>query len=318
MRRGLLRGSCGLAFLASLAAASVAATPAAGRAVQLTPVEIAMLRVEPAAVTMYAKHRGMFRKQGIDATITPVADPFQLVASLTSGDVQFVGVSAGTAASLKSRDAPVKVVAAGGTYNPKAPNTALVAARGKAITRARDLVGKTIAVDGPNTIAHLGVLEWLEKSGVDGDDVKITFIPFAQMLGALAQGTIDAALVPEPWRTLALQQGAKHIAYPWNAVCAQTCVLAFWIAQANVDSNLAARLRNAIQNAALWANQRKNDEVSGKILAKYVPMDAAVLTKMTRTTFATRLRVSLAKPWLDVFAKYGVIPASFKPGDLVK
>jgi hypothetical protein len=39
---------------------------------------------------------------------------------------------------------------------------------------------------------------------------------------------------------------------------------------------------------------------------------------MTRTTFATRLRVSLAKPWLVVFAEYGVIPSSFKPGDLVK
>ena len=39
---------------------------------------------------------------------------------------------------------------------------------------------------------------------------------------------------------------------------------------------------------------------------------------MTRTTFATRLRVSLAQPWLDVFAEYGVIPASFKPIDLVK
>ena len=178
-------------------------------------------------------------------------------------------------------------MAAGGTDNPKAPNTALVAARGKAITRARDLVGKTIAVDGPNTIAHLGVLERPEKSGVDGDDVKITFIPFAQMLGALAQGTIDAALVPEPWRTLALQQGAKHVAYPWNAVCAQTCVLAFWISPADVDPNLAARLRNAIQNAAVWANQRKNDEVSGKILAKYVPIPAAVLKKITRTTYST-------------------------------
>ena len=228
--------------------------------------------------------------------------------------MQFVGVSAGTAASLKSRDAPVKVVAAGATYNPKAPNTALVAARGKAITRARDLVGKTIAVDGPNSIAHLGVLEWLEKSGVDGDDVKIAFIPFAQMLGALAQGTIDAALVPEPWRTLALQQGAKHIAYPWNAVCAQTCVLAFWIAPANVDPNLAARLRNAIQNAAVWANQRKNDEVSGKILAKYVPIDAAVIKKMTRTTYSTRLRVSLAQPWLDVFAEVRRDPGLVQAG----
>ena len=67
-----------------------------------------MLRVEPAAETMYAKHRGMFRKQGIDATLTILADPSQLVASLLSGDVQFVGISAGTAASLKSRDAPVR------------------------------------------------------------------------------------------------------------------------------------------------------------------------------------------------------------------
>ena len=43
-----------------------------------------------------------------------------------------------------------------------------------------------------------------------------------------------------------------------------------------------------------------------------------MIAKMTRTTFATRLRVSLAKPWLDVFAEYGVIPSSFKPVDLVK
>ncbi len=310
--------SCASALLLLVAVAAVVATPAAGRAVQLTPVKIAMLPVEPVGQSLYAKHRGMFRKQGVDAKLAILADPSQIVAALLSGEAQFMATHVGGAASLKSKGAPVRVVAAGATYNPKAPNSALVTARGKTITRARDLVGKTIAIDFPNTIAHLGLLEWLEKSGVDGDDVKITFIPFGQMLGPLAQGTVDAALVPEPFRTIALAQGSKHIAYPFNAVCTKICVLTFWVAHASVDSNLAARFRNAIQNAAVWANQRKNDEASGKILAKYVPMEPPVLKKITRTTFATRLRPSLAQPWIDVFIKYGVIPASFKPIDLVK
>jgi hypothetical protein len=39
---------------------------------------------------------------------------------------------------------------------------------------------------------------------------------------------------------------------------------------------------------------------------------------MTRTSFATRLRPGLAQPWIDVFAEFGVIPASFSANDLVK
>ena len=133
--------------------------------------------------------------------------------------------------------------------------------------------------------------------------------PVSADVGPLIQGTFDAAFVPEPYRTQALEQGARRIANPFQAVCTKVCVLTFWIARASVDPNLAARFRNAIQSAAVWANQRKNDEISGKILAKYTGINAAVIKKMTRTTFATRLRVSLAQPWLDVFAEYGVIPA---------
>ncbi len=307
-----------LALLPLLAVAGVAATPAAGRTVELTQAKVAILALEPTAQAMYAKHRGMFRKQGIDAQLTILSDPSQTVAALLSGDVQFVSTHVGAVASLKSKGADIKVVAAGATYNPKHPTAALVSAKGKTIRRARDLVGKTIALDFPNTIADLGVREWLEKNGVDQKDVKFVYIPFAQLLGPLAQGDVDAALLPEPYRTLALQQGSKHITYPFDAVCSQKCQLTFWITRADVDQNLIARFRNAIQNAAVWANQDKNDPISGKILAKYAPIDAKVIEKMTRSTFATRLRVSLAQPWLEVFAKYGVIPASFKPIDLVR
>ena len=90
------------------------------------------------------------------------------------------------------------------------------------------------------------------------------------------------------------------------------------MARSDVDANLAARFRNAIQAAAVWANDKRNDRASGAILARYSPIDAALIGKMRRASFATRLRPVLAQPWIDVFAEFDVIPASFSANDLVK
>lgn len=317
MKRALRKGFW-LAMLSLLVAAGVIAVPAAGRTEQLTPIKVAILPLEPTAQAMYAKHRAMFRKQGLDVELKIFTDPSQVIGALFSGQVQFAGTHVGNAAKLKSDRAPIVVVAAGALYNPKKPTSYLVSARGKTITHARDLVGKTIAIDFPNTIADLGVKEWLAKNGVDPEDVKLTYVPFPQMIGPLSQGTVDAAFLPEPYLTQVLLEGSKRLANSFTAVCTKACQLTFWIARADVPESIRARFRVAIQNAAIWANQDKNDAVSGKILAKYTGLDVKVIEKIRRTTFGTRLRVSLAKPWLPVFAKYGVIPSSFKPGDLVK
>ena len=308
--RALTACLCAVALFAPLAAAGDA---------QLTKIKVSFLAAEPAMLVTFAKHRGMFTKQGIDAEMVPLTDPQVLLGALLSGNVQFSGTHAGAAALLKSRGAPIKIVASGALYDPKNPSSALVAGKGRSIKGPRDLVGKTILIDGPNTIAEIGVLKWLKKGGVSKGDVKISYVPFVDMLASLTKGTVDAAFMPEPFLTLAQRQGLKvSPAFPFNAVCSKVCVLTFWMARADVDANLVARFRNAVQNAAVWANQPKNDAASARILAKYVPIDAKVMAKMKRTRSATRLRPSLAQPWLDAFAEFGVIPPGFKAIDLVK
>lgn len=294
------------------------AIAAPGASPPLTTVEVAILPLEPTALAMYAKHRGFFQKQGIDAKINVLADPAQVVAAVLSGDVQFSSLSIGGLATLKSRGAPVRLVAAGALYRPKSPTSALVAMPQKRITRARDLVGKLIAIDAENTIAHIGLLKWLKVNGVSRDDVRFTTIPFAQILAPLTRGTFDAALLPEPFLTLAEERGARRVAHMFNAVCAQPCLLTIWMARKDVDANLVARYRNAIQAAAVWANQKRSDRASAAILARYAPIEPAVIQRMKRSTFATRLRLGLAQPWINVYAEFGVIPAAFPAKDLVK
>lgn len=314
----LLATLCCVVFVSAVPAAGGALSPAAGRSPRLTPITIAVLPLEPTALAFYAKERGFFREQGIEAKITVLLDPAQIVAAVLSGEAQFSSFTTGGLAILRSRDAPVRLVAAGALYRPKTPTAGLVAAKGERITRARDLVGKRIAIDSTNTLAHIALLKWLKRNGMSAGDVRFSEIPFAQMLGPLSRGTVDAAVLPEPFLTLSTQRGAQRVASIFSSVCSRDCLLTIWIARRGIDSELAARFRNAIQAAAVWANQKKNHPASGAILARYVPIDKAVISKMTRTSFSERLRPVLAQPWIDVFAEFGVIPASFSAVELVK
>jgi NitT/TauT family transport system substrate-binding protein len=294
------------------------ATPAPAGGSDLTEVRIVVLPIEATAQAFYAKHRGFFLKQGIDARITVLAEPTQLAAAVLSGEAQFSAVSVGALAILKSRGAPVRVVASGSLWEPGTPTSALVAAPGRSITRARQILGKRVAIDIVNNLGHIALLKWLKRNGMSADDIRLSEISFAQMLGPLQRGTVDAGLLPEPFLTLGKQRGLKPIAPILNAVCPQTCLSTMWMARRDVDPNLAVRFRNAIQSASVWANQKRNEAASGAILARYAPIDRAVIRQMTRVSFATRLRPALAQPWIDAFAEFGVIPSSFKAIDLVK
>jgi NitT/TauT family transport system substrate-binding protein len=283
-----------------------------------TSISIAVLPIEPAAIAFYAKDRGYFRRQGLDVTLKILADPLQLGSAVMSGQVEFSFTSIGVLALLKTRGLPVKLVAAAAINRPKAPTSALVAAPGKRITRARDLVGKVVAIDGPNTPAHIGLLKWLKLRGVSADKVRLNYIPFALMPGPLRRGTVDAAVLPEPLVTVVTRRGAKRIAPIINAVCPQDCLLTGVMARRDTDPGLAARLRNALQAAAVWANQKRNDRASGAILARYTGVDEALIGRVTRTAFASRLRLAPAQPWIDAYAEFGVIPRSFPAAELVK
>jgi NitT/TauT family transport system substrate-binding protein len=309
---------CLLLLVLLVPAAGGSATEPTRRGAGLETVTIATLPLEPAALAFYAKHRGFFARQGLDAKLLVLSDPATIVPALLAGDAQFAGFNVGGAAVAKSRNVPIRLVASGAMYSRAAPATGLVAAPGKRIARARDLVGKTVAIDRANTIAHIGLLKWLKGNGVSAGDVRLVEMPFAEMLGPLRRGQIDAAVLPEPYLTLALQRGSRRVANPFHAVCREDCLLTFWMSRKDMDPIVAARFRNAIQAAAVWANRPENDAASAAILRRYVPVDESVAAKMTRTRFATRLRPAQAQPWIDAFAEFGVIPESFRAIDLVR
>jgi NitT/TauT family transport system substrate-binding protein len=307
-------GAAGVLLAVALAPGGASSATAG----QLETVTIATPPFEPTALAFYANARGLFRKHGIDAKFAVTADPNAGVASMLAGDAQFASIHAGGPALLRSRGALVKLVAAGALYQRASPTAGLVSARGKRFAAPRDLVDKRIGYDAPGTIAHVALIKWLKNGGVRESDVTLVRAPFPDMIGALARGTVDAAVLPEPFLTVAKQRGARPVAPIFQSVCASECLLTVWIAQSDVDRNLAARFRNAIQEAAVWANRKQNDTASGSILARYADIDKGLLGAMARSRFGTRLRLAWIQPWIDAYKEFELIPETFTAGDLVK
>ena len=308
-----------VALVLTAGALTGASATAADEGTALTRVSIALFPFDATSLPFYAKEKGFFRKEGLDARITILADPPQLAAAVLSGSAQFGAASIGGLAILKSRHAPLRLIAASALYRPRSATTWLMAGKGQHIRGARDLVGKVVGIDGLNSIAHLGLMHWLRKKGVSPSSVRFQAAPFAETLGPLSRGTIQAAVLPEPFVTLARRGGATGVAKIYSTVCQKMCLYTGWMARTDLDPSIVARFRRAIETAAVWADKKSNRAESGRILVKYTPIDRNVVAKMNRVYFAKRLTaLKSGQPWIDLDAEFGLIPASFPISQLTQ
>jgi len=128
--------------------------------------------------------------------------------SLTTGalDIGFLGDSG--LLTLAARGAPVKVVA---TSRQNLDGVAIQVAKNSGIRNVQDLKGKTVAVWRGAWSQQL-ILRALEHANLPADYVKYSYLMPIDATTALANGSVDAVSLWEPFvSTLELRQGARTI-----------------------------------------------------------------------------------------------------------
>ncbi len=111
-------------------------------------------------------------------------------------DIGYMGPIPAVNANVKS-GGDVKVIS--GATNAGAM---LLTQKNSGITSPKDLTGKKIAVPQIGNTQHLCLLGILKENGLSADDVTIAASSNADIANLMANGSIDAAAVPEPWGTL--------------------------------------------------------------------------------------------------------------------
>ena len=162
-----------------------------------------------------AIERGYFREEGLDVALESFANASEMVPALATDQIEVGGVG-GNAATWNAiaRGVLLKLVLDKGSVRPGMGYTALVirkevydAGRGH---RLDDLKGLRIAFTPPGkaTTNAMPMDVAMQRAGASIDDLVIEPLPFPDMVPALANGSVDGAMIVEPFLTHALRQGS--------------------------------------------------------------------------------------------------------------
>src|SRR3954464_7064608 len=194
-------------------AMAATARPWRGRAADLDEVKIGSPLVISDAPFFIAKHKGFCREQGIRTTVINLVTGSQMVAPLGTGQIDIA--AAATSAGLfnsAARGIGLKIVADKGSNLPGYAYVSLLVRKelvdsGKFKTM-KDLKGLRCAEPGKGSATGSTVNEALKSVGLHYDDVVHVYnMGFPEMITAMQNGAIDAAIVPEPFNTFGREQG---------------------------------------------------------------------------------------------------------------
>lgn len=164
-----------------------------------------------------AMDRGFFKEQNIEISLDKAASGSEVMAFLAQGqiDVGAVGLSAATFNTF-AKGFDFKVIASAGiapqTNGPSKFEVRKALVDGGQVKTLADLKGKKVAVAGGtgSAGAYLAV-KALQTAGLTGKDVQFVNLANPDMVQALANGAVDAALIGTPFSTQAIQQGTVAI-----------------------------------------------------------------------------------------------------------
>jgi NitT/TauT family transport system substrate-binding protein len=157
---------------------------------------------------------GLFTAQGLAVKYQVITSGAQAVPLLLNGQIQFTATDILSAIVAISNKVPLVIVGQGNiaASDPSKDLTGLVAKPDSGIKTLTDLAGKTVAVNSLNSLSQVSLQAAIDKAGGDSSKVKFVELPVPQMAASVEAGSVDAAVVNEPFVTSSIDAGLKVVA----------------------------------------------------------------------------------------------------------
>lgn len=295
-----------------------------GSASAQTPIAVRVATSPQAATAeaFFAEDLGNFKKYGLDVHIQTLG---RGTGSATTAVVVGKSADIGEAdvislCSATEHGIPLALLAPSNSYIASSvPLNVLVVAKGSALASGKDLDGKTLAVPSIVGPAKVAAAKWIDTHGGDVGTVKFVELPYTTMAGALASGTINAAMISEPSFSSA-GDGVHVIAHPFQDEFGKEFQLSYWFASpewAKANSDAVHRFALAMRDTAAWTNDPKNAQRYKEILQKYTHFPDDAIAKMGRATYGETIDSRLAEPLTDSAMKFGPLKKSCNVKELI-
>jgi NitT/TauT family transport system substrate-binding protein len=279
---------------------------AAGKTTSVTVGVIPILDVAPIYL---GQKKGFFAKHGLSLTLKTAQGGAAIVPAVVSGQYQF-GFSNMTSLILaSSKGLPLKVVANGvaSTGVQGKDFGGVIVPGNSSIKSAKDLAGKTVAVNTLQNINDTTVRESVRKAGGDPKSVKFVELAFPDMLAALSSHRVDAAQVVEPFKSAGLAQGDRLVASNYVDTADKLTIAAYFATTKEISSkpDMVKSFTDAMNESLTYANSHP-DEIRN-IVTTYTKITAAQAAKMTLPSWPTEVNKASVQTLADLAKQDGLI-----------
>lgn len=302
-------------FLATSAAAAATAPPRTAFGADPT-VKLITSPFQSASTAYYAAQRGFFKRAGVDVEVSSMSNGAAIVSAVVSGAADIGSSNPISVAVAVQRGLPLTCIAPSAYYTPKAPTSALVVSQNSPIKTARDLNGKTIAINGLMNIGQLAVMAWMDNNGGDSKSAHFVEMTFTDMLAGLGNGRIDGALILEPALTEAMKDN-RVLSHAFDAIGQRFFLGVYFCTQAYAKQHgdTLVRVTEGLRNASNWANGDPKD--ADVILSKMTNIELSVVKSMTHAIYAGKLEEKPLQEPLDVAVRYGALTRPVAAKDIM-
>jgi NitT/TauT family transport system substrate-binding protein len=299
-----------------------------------TTLNVGVVPAMDSAGFFVAQSEGLFAKEGLTINYSPATSSETAITQQLAGKLQ---ISAGNYVSYVQAAAkqhePLEIISEGSVMQQGA-QTLFVMPKSH-ITQLSQLKGKLIGVNAPQNIDYLLGVSVLKENGINPSSVKFPTpqdkasaelggaIAFPVMGQDLADGELAAAIMPEPFASLAEQQfGAIPLAdlnqgatsdFPiegyvvtraWAAANPNT--LSRFLAALSAGQEIADTNRSAVEKAFLGLDGAPKGQVPAQI--------AAV---MSLDTYPIGIDVTRLQRVANVMYQFNLLPSPFKVNSMI-
>jgi NitT/TauT family transport system substrate-binding protein len=284
-----------------------------------TKGKLGYMKIVDNAAMFMAMEKGFFKAEGLEIEPVPMAGGAVIVQGVTSGDLQFGWTNVISLYQAHVEGFDFKLIA-GGATNVKGSNEthAIEVRKDSPIKTAKDLEGKTVAVNTLNNIVHLMAMAWVDKNGGSSAKVKFIELPFPQMEAALVAGKVAAISVQEPFAAAAARKPEiRVLSNPWGDVAAKFLIASWFASEKWIQKNRATAQAfvRAINKGidAIHADK----EGARAAMIKWAGLHPDMVGKIGLPLFEKTVSEKELQVTIDLTQKYKMIPRSIKARDVI-
>lgn len=285
-------------------------------------LKVGVISIVDVAPVYVGIDKGFFRQEKLTIKPQVAEGGAAIVPAVVSGDDQ-IGFSNATSLIIAaSKKLPVQIIAQGvaGGKRPTAKEAydALLVKGNSSIRSAKDLEGKTIAVNTLQNVGPLTINTALKQRGVDYKKVKYVEVPFPDMNSALDAGRVDAVWVVEPFVTQGLGQGARPLLYPFEETAPRYTVATYFASKQYIEKNrdVVDRFIRAM-NKSLQYSQTHPQQIR-KVVLSYTKIPRAAADKMILPEWSSDLGRPTIEKTSQLAKEYGFIKTEPNLDELIR